>query len=1408
MEAAAYWAHDIFALAQSARRWERLHRVGSGPLTPLNDSPRLIEPVKPALCSRHTSREGLPMIRRVYRLVALLLLICGGGVAWGQAAPAASLTATCTAPCNAPATITLSATTTVASGRSVSKVEFYDGATLLATDTTSPYSSTRTAVIGGSHSFTAKVYDNAATPLTGVSAAKVIAVNTAPTVTLVAACGANPCVSPATVTLTATPADVDGSITKVEFYRGATLISTKTAAPWTFTDAALAAATYSYTAKAFDNAATPLSTTSTAQAITVATAPTVTLTATCTAPCNAPAAITLTATTTVGAGLAVSKVEFYEGTTLLATDTKSPYSSAHTAVTGGSHTYTAKVYDNATTPLTATSTAIAIAVNTAPTVSLVAACNANPCNAPAAVTLTATPADAGGTISKVEFYRGATLLTTKTAAPWTYSDAALAAGSYSYTAKAFDNATTALATTSTAQAITVVVPVTPPTVTLTAACTAPCNAPATVTLSASTTVASGRTVSKVEFYEGATLLATDTTSSYSSTRTSVAGGTHTYSAKVYDSGTTPLTATSTAIVVAVNTAPTVSLTATCNASPCSAPATVTLTATPADADGLITKVEFYRGATLLATKTAAPWTWADNARPVGTFSYTAKAFDNGTTSLATTSAAQSVAVTAATGTNVPITIDGSPVTVVLPAALPPKLTFSAKAGDVLTLRVLEDVPYSNLRGALVPQINGSAISCGRDGAETAMFWGTSAYADHYEGAVWQCAAALRSGSMFMMIRQDGDFSVRLTDYGIAAQTVRFVLMRAAAPATVTLDAPGQTATTNLAGQTLLFHIPSGPVGGQTALSIDPVPGWSVPANNTHQYYSYMLISPSFNIIKDEYGTNINFIADAIAALDRIFIAAEVGVYTLLLTPHSMSSGGVTVSLTSARDAGTLIVDGAPVTWMPTRTPVDGPTYQFSAIAGHEYTLFLSQLDVNGPTRSFSFNVKGSLPNPSPYPQIQFGSVGGARFTPSESGTYAISLLESERPALNGPVTVSLVDAFSPVVSFVYPAHNLFYFNGPYYNVVQVQGAGAMAPTRVDIYGYYTGYSRGDTFTVATCVGSNVLTCNFKWTGSTLGSLPQSIYAVATFTNGVRVTSDDLRIVRVQVSGVAINPVMLNDGATVIDDQISFMGDAFGSKFDVKNISVFLNGAPIPTASGGAFVANNVALQMGSNTIALVAHTIDESSAPVVQYTVTRTGTPDFSVQVDRDFGRTPHTTNVRITNRANVPWGRISIDADDDGVEDRSIVPGVDPVVTTGFTYTTPGRATIRITIYRPDGSLLFETRRYVLVVSPTDVVPIVAEAYAGVQDKLRIGNITAAANYISDGALDRFRSVFQAIGSANLSQYFGTLDSQGLGQIQVVRVTDQTAELVVSRGDGLNRRVFRLYFMKDIDGLWRIIEM
>jgi RHS repeat-associated protein len=92
-----------------------------------------------------------------------------------------------------------------------------------------------------------------------------------PTVCFSSSVSASCYTAPASVTITATAADADGSIAKVEYYNGTTLLGSSTAAPYSFTWANVAAGSYNITAKATDNQGA--STTSTVAGITVAAAP-------------------------------------------------------------------------------------------------------------------------------------------------------------------------------------------------------------------------------------------------------------------------------------------------------------------------------------------------------------------------------------------------------------------------------------------------------------------------------------------------------------------------------------------------------------------------------------------------------------------------------------------------------------------------------------------------------------------------------------------------------------------------------------------------------------------------------------------------------------------------------------------------------------------------------------------------------------------------------------------------------------------------------------------------------------------------------------------------------------------------------------------------------------------------------
>lgn len=153
---------------------------------------------------------------------------------------------------------------------------------------------------------------------------------------------------------------------------------------------------------------------------------------------NAPANITIVANAADANGT-VSKVEFFNGTTLLGTDNTSPYSYAWSNVAAGTYSITAKATDNAGATTSHIVSNIIVVANPSPTVNITSPAANTSFNAPATITITANAADANGTVSKVEFFNGTTLLGTDITSPYSYTWSNVAAGTYSITAKATDN---------------------------------------------------------------------------------------------------------------------------------------------------------------------------------------------------------------------------------------------------------------------------------------------------------------------------------------------------------------------------------------------------------------------------------------------------------------------------------------------------------------------------------------------------------------------------------------------------------------------------------------------------------------------------------------------------------------------------------------------------------------------------------------------------------------------------------------------------------------------------------------------------------------------------------------------------------------------------------------------------------
>ena len=579
-----------------------------------------------------------------YSLTALLVYDSGSTVT--STAVSVSVTATppavaLTAPANgasytAPATISCTASVT-ANGHTLTSVQFYNGTTLLGPDTSSPYNFTWTNVSAGSYSLTALlVYDSGSTVTS--TAVSVSVTNPPPVVALTAPANGASYAAPATISCAASVTANGHTLTSVQFYNGTTLLGTNTSSPYSFTWTNVSAGSYSLTARLVYDSGSTL--TSTAVSVSVTNPPPVVA---LTAPANgasytAPATISCAASATAN-GHTLTSVQFYNGTNLLGTDTSSPYSFTWTNVSAGSYSLTARlIYDSGST-LDSTAVSVSVTNLPLPVIALTAPANGASYTAPATISCAASATANGHTLTSVQFYNGTNLLGTNISSPYSFTWTNVSAGSYSLTARlVYDSGSTLDSTAVSVSVTNLPLPV----IALTApASGASYTAPATISCAASVT-ANGHTVTSVQFYNGTTLLGTDTSSPYSFTWTNVSAGSYSLTARlVYDSGTT-LTSTAVSVSVTNLSLPVVALTAPANGASYTAPATISCAASVTANGHTLTSVQFYNGTNLLGTDTSSPYNFTWTNVSAGSYSLIARLVYDGGSTLDSTAVSVSV----------------------------------------------------------------------------------------------------------------------------------------------------------------------------------------------------------------------------------------------------------------------------------------------------------------------------------------------------------------------------------------------------------------------------------------------------------------------------------------------------------------------------------------------------------------------------------------------------------------------------------------------------------------------------------------------------------------------------------------------------------------------------------------------
>jgi uncharacterized repeat protein (TIGR01451 family) len=305
-----------------------------------------------------------------------------------------------------------------------------------------------------------------------------------------------------------------------------------------------------------------------------------------------PANISITASASDADGT-VSGVEFFDNGVSIGTGTaagSNQYEFAWSNVAFGGHAIVAQVTDNLGKQKA--SSPVQVYVNGSASVSITSPVAGLVFNPPTSLTVTANASPDGGSISKVDFYAngspiGTGVLTGVDQYSVSWSNAP--SGAYALAAVATDSA----GVTTMSAPVTVRINE-PPVINLNAPVSgAVFNTPATITLSAIASDSEG-VVSHVNFHANGSLIGQSTkigSNLFSVTWSNMSVGTYSVTAAATDDagGTT----TSAPITVRVNAPPTVSMISPASGTRYTAPASVALTATTADNDGSVSRVDFF-----------------------------------------------------------------------------------------------------------------------------------------------------------------------------------------------------------------------------------------------------------------------------------------------------------------------------------------------------------------------------------------------------------------------------------------------------------------------------------------------------------------------------------------------------------------------------------------------------------------------------------------------------------------------------------------------------------------------------------------------------------------------------------------------------------------------------------------------
>ena len=279
-------------------------------------------------------------------------------------------------------------------------------------------------------------------------------------------------------------------------------------------------------------------------------------------------------------------------------------------------------------------------------------------------------------------------------------------------------------------------------------------------------------------------------------------------------------------------------------------------------------------------------------------------------------------------------------------------------------------------------------------------------------------------------------------------------------------------------------------------------------------------------------------------------------------------------------------------------------------------------------------------------------------------------------------------------------------------------------------------------------------------------------------------------VKVLAQTLNINITSPLNGQTISNPEVTVEGTIINLTGNETGITV--NGK-LANVYGNQFVANNISLVEGVNTITVTAKDTANNSA-TASVTVNAVTTGSYvKLSSSLDSSIAPLTANFSAST-SNFTPASYQMDYEGDGVIDYTGAT----VENITHTYTQEGIFYPKVTVTDNSGNTYSDTIA-ITVFSKTEMDTLLKGKWEGMKGGLSQGNIEKALKYIAAPSQNMYRYNFELMSSLLPAI------AQDMGNITLVKIVDNLAEYEMTATQDGQTLSFYVEFVRDTDGIWKI---